>query len=153
MLSRQKWLNNRLICTQLGSAILEFIGAPELSCLLFSTLQSANECVAFSISYRGRDKRPVAAQPISIRVLVAKDVIYAVAFPVESKGVVNVFWSTPGAGVSSRFAEANLQHVHELREISASAAQCGERNRLGFNGPLYGRTRTYLQTTGSDITN
>lgn len=67
----------------------------------------------------------------------AKDVIYAVVFPLVSKSVVYTFWSTPGAGVSSRFAEINLQHLHDLREIPISAAKSKDSNRVAFNSPVH----------------
>lgn len=59
---------------------------------------------------------------IDLRAFIAKDHFYAVIFPVEKANVVGGFWATPGVGVSSRFAEINLEHLEQLKEV--------ERNNL-----------------------
>ena len=71
--------------------------------------------------------------------LAAKDPFYAVIFPLEYQPVVAKFWSTPGVGVSSRFAEANLGH-HQLRVPVATAGRVGrgqDEKRSSFDGPSH----------------
>ncbi|CAG9989462.1 unnamed protein product [Clonostachys byssicola] len=100
---------------------------------------SATECVDFSTSEKRRDehgKMPVPQAQISIRVFRAKDTFFAVVFPEAFSKVVFGFWSTPGAGISSRFAEVNLRHRYVLEEISASDTS-PQHTRLMFNGSVH----------------
>jgi cystathionine gamma-synthase len=90
---------------------------------LFSSLQSARECVEYSISPRrdnGIDKTPVAFDQIKIRAFSAKERFFAVTFPRDKSPVVAGFWATPGVGVSSRFAQVNLDHLNQLTEVDLS---------------------------------
>ncbi|KAJ4176278.1 hypothetical protein NW767_015410 [Fusarium falciforme] len=142
---------------QLSAAVLEHIEAAEADCLLFSSLQSAQECVDFATSDKrdnGHGVRPVLAELMSIRAFVAKDVFYTVVFPSEHKTVVSKFWSTPGAGISSRFAEANLEAIHELKEVSISTAKNLDMARLAFDGPAHQTIRErivfYLDRSSRD---
>ncbi|KAI1130569.1 PLP-dependent transferase [Nemania abortiva] len=121
----------------LTSAVLRHLAVGEdMSCLIFSSLQSAEECVAYATSNKRNnpDKPPVPADQISIRVLIARDHLFAVVFPRSSRATVAGFWSTPGAGVSSRFAEVNLAHLNELREINVAEADVA---RERFDGPTH----------------
>ncbi|KIX07119.1 uncharacterized protein Z518_05096 [Rhinocladiella mackenziei CBS 650.93] len=107
----------------LTSAILGHLDLDNQACLLFTSLQSAQECDDYSTSPRrnsGANKKPVAYHQIQIRAFRAKDRIYIVVFPSESLSVVSGFWSTPGVGVSSRFAEANLAFIGQLVEVELS---------------------------------
>lgn len=54
---------------------------------------------------------------IAIRALQAEDIFLAVIFPSDKRSVVAGFWSTPRVGISSRFAQTNLQYVNKLTEI------------------------------------
>jgi cystathionine gamma-synthase len=51
---------------------------------------------------------------------VAKDRFFAVLAPLEQLAVVASFWSTPGSGISSRFAEANLTELDKLAQTQVS---------------------------------
>ena len=85
-----------------------------------SHLQSARECLEYATSQRrdnGLDKSPVPHQDIQIRALKARDLFYAIIFPVEKASVVGGFWATPGVGISSRFAEVNMEHIDLLTEV------------------------------------
>jgi len=103
----------------------------------FHHYQSAMECVEYSTSPRrdnGVDKKPVASDQIKIRAFTAKDRFFAVVFPLDKLSVVGGFWSTPGAGISSRFAEANLNHLDQLAEIAVSE---DETSRSSFEGSAH----------------
>ncbi|KAJ8128599.1 hypothetical protein O1611_g5036 [Lasiodiplodia mahajangana] len=122
---------------RLSSATLRHIGAEDdMSCLIFSSLQSAEECVAYAISNKriNPDKQPVPVDQIRIRSFVARDRFLAVVFPRGSRSTVGGFWSTPGVGISSRFAEANLLHVSELREVRVAEPDSA---RAHFEGPTH----------------
>jgi cystathionine gamma-synthase len=62
-----------------------------------------------------KDYVPVAS--IFIRAFKAKDYIWAVIFAEQYLYLVRGFWSRPGVGISSRCAEANLEHCEQLREV------------------------------------
>jgi cystathionine gamma-synthase len=79
----------------------------------------------------GVDKKPVASDQIKIRAFTAKDRFFAVIFPLDKLSVLAGFWSTPGAGISSRFAEANLNHLDQLTEVAVSE---DETSRSSFEG-------------------
>ncbi|KAI0435700.1 hypothetical protein F4803DRAFT_574030 [Xylaria telfairii] len=97
----------------MAAAVLRYIGAEEdMSCLLFTSLQSAEECVA--------------------------DRFFAFAFPKNKWATVGGFWSTPGVGASSCFAEANLPLLGELREVNVAQADTA---RGRFEGPTHRRLR------------
>ncbi|PFH61607.1 hypothetical protein XA68_16868 [Ophiocordyceps unilateralis] len=134
---------------RLIEAVLAHLGIPDQACLLFASRQSADECVAYAISPKREDgcnKHPVAPDLIRIHAFVAKDRFFAVVFPPEVRLVVAGFWVTPGCGLSSRFAEANLQHLDSLAEI---AVEDDAVERPGFSGPhhrlLQERIITFLQ--------
>ncbi|RFU24206.1 hypothetical protein B7463_g12135, partial [Scytalidium lignicola] len=120
----------------LGSAVLKHLKADNNeACLLFSSLQSARECLEYSISLRrddGVSKTPVALEQIRIRAVIAKDLFFAVIFPREKYLVVGGFWTIPGVGVSSRFAEINLEHLDQLNEVELSEDSAP---RLNFKTP------------------
>jgi cystathionine gamma-synthase len=102
---------------------LKHLRADNEACFLFSSLQSASECVEYSTSPRrdnGIDKKPVAFPQIKIRAFIAKERFFAVTFPLDKLPVVAGFWSTPGVGVSSRFAQVNLDHLDQLTEVDLS---------------------------------
>ncbi|KAI0451114.1 PLP-dependent transferase [Xylaria acuta] len=125
----------------LSAAVLRQIGVEaKMSCLVFSSLQSAKECVAYATSDKrvNPDKPPVPADQMEIRSFVARDRFFAVVFPGSSRATVGGFWSTPGVGVSSRFAEANLSHLSELREVSVAQPDVA---RARFEGPIHQRLR------------
>ncbi|KAH8810783.1 pyridoxal phosphate-dependent transferase [Xylogone sp. PMI_703] len=116
---------------------------------------SASECVEYAISPRrddGTGRKPVEAEKINIRALVAKDPFFAVVFPREQFLLVAGFWSTPGVGVSSRFAEDNLKHVDKLTKVDVNAVDA---SRPSFETPehefLRGRIIHYLDR--SPLTN
>ncbi|KAK8928047.1 putative cystathionine gamma-synthase [Metarhizium anisopliae] len=112
---------------QLSEAVLRGIGATGRACLLFPSLQSAQQCAEYATSDKRKDdgigKRPLRADELMIRAFVARDPFLAVIFPSELYRVVAGFWSTVGVGVSSRFAEANLAHLGELRQVSLQEAE------------------------------
>jgi cystathionine gamma-synthase len=56
-------------------------------------------------------------ESIFIRAFVAKDYIWAVVFAEHYLPLVQGFWSRPGVGISSRFAERNLAFWEQLREV------------------------------------
>ncbi|OAX84021.1 hypothetical protein ACJ72_01618 [Emergomyces africanus] len=119
----------------LAMAVLERIGSSNESCFLFSSLQSCRECVSYSTSSKredsGTSKKPVPMDQISIRAFIAKERFYAVIFPSDKRSVVAGFWTTPGAGISSRFAEANLNYLDQLAEVAVSE---DEMDRPNFDG-------------------
>ena len=121
---------------------------------MFSSLQSAKECVEYSTSNRrdnGADKRPVSPEQIAIRAFFAKDLFYAVIFPLNQRSVVAGFWSTPGAGVSSRFAEANLGRLHQLKEVPVTEEVASRPSFDGsFHRVLRERIVSYLQRAPLD---
>ncbi|KJZ73443.1 hypothetical protein HIM_07237 [Hirsutella minnesotensis 3608] len=113
----------------LAQAVLKLAPGQDQACYLFSSLQSAQECVAYSISSRrdnGVDKTPIEPDKIQIRAFVAKNHFFAVLFPAEKRLVVSGFWATPGVGVSSRFAEANLEHLDKVREVKVEEVTTDE---------------------------
>lgn len=75
------------------------------------------------------DKRSVSPELIRIHALVAQDCFFAVVFPIDSDSVLAGFWSTPGVGVSSRFAESNLRSLDKMEKLTTSAA-CGLRGTV-----------------------
>ncbi|EHK20580.1 uncharacterized protein TRIVIDRAFT_154512 [Trichoderma virens Gv29-8] len=100
-------------------------------------VNSARECVAYSISSRRVDsngKSPVSPEQIEIRAFHAKDLFYAVIFPLDQRSTVAGFWSIPGAGVSSRFAEANLKQLGQLKEVPVTE---DEYSRPRFDSPIH----------------
>ncbi|KAI1361176.1 PLP-dependent transferase [Xylaria arbuscula] len=123
---------------RLASATLDYIKAAEdVGCLIFSSRQSAEECVAYAVSDKrvSPDKPPVPVDQISIRSFVAQDRFFTVFFPHRSRLTLSGFWSTPGVGISSRFAAANLLHVSELREVSV--AEPDDTTPVHFEGPTH----------------
>ncbi|RDA88831.1 hypothetical protein CP532_5446 [Ophiocordyceps camponoti-leonardi (nom. inval.)] len=121
---------------RLIEAVLARLNLPDRACLLFASRQSADECVAYASSSKREDgctKHPVPPELMSVHAFVAKDVFFAVVFPPEARIVVAGFWVTPGCGVSSRFAEANLLHLDRLAEINVDDDKTFERS--GFDGP------------------
>ncbi|PTB42611.1 hypothetical protein M441DRAFT_79276 [Trichoderma asperellum CBS 433.97] len=124
---------------ELTKALLEEIGQSDVGCYLFSSLQSAKECIEYATSEKRNndvDRRPVAVEHIKIRTFSVKDMIFAVTFPLDQASVVAGFWSTPGVGVSSRFAEANLSHLHELKQITIPPNQ-DQDARPNFVSPVH----------------
>ncbi|RDA94942.1 hypothetical protein CP533_0153 [Ophiocordyceps camponoti-saundersi (nom. inval.)] len=120
---------------RLIEAVLDRLQVPERACFLFASRQSADECVAYASSPKREDgctKHPVSPELMSVHAFVAKDVFFAVIFPPEARPVVGGFWVTPGCGVSSRFAEANLLHLDQLAEVSLGDDDTFE--RPGFEG-------------------
>lgn len=106
--------------------MLKHVGSTGKACLLFPSLQSAKQCVEYAISSKrddGIDNKPLEADELVIRAFAAKDHFLAVIFPSDKYRVVAGFWSTVGAGVTSRFAEANLAHLDKLREVSIQEAE------------------------------
>ncbi|PVH75697.1 PLP-dependent transferase [Cadophora sp. DSE1049] len=124
---------------ELSEAVLQLLGTPDQGCLLFASLQSATECITYSTSTRrdnGCDKIPVPADHIGIKAFIAKDTFFAVVFPLEHATVVRQFWKIPGAGISSRFAEANLKH-----KLVAVALPKREGLRLTFDDEAHEELR------------
>lgn len=83
--------------------MLAHIDAVDSGCFLFSSLQSARECIEYSVSPARADRsdqEPVSESELNVRAFKAKDIFYAVIFPESQRTVVAGFWSTPGAGVS-----------------------------------------------------
>ncbi|KAI8675698.1 hypothetical protein NCS57_00471700 [Fusarium keratoplasticum] len=122
---------------QLSAAVLDYIGSADKACLLFSSLQSAKQCVEYATSSKrdnGIDKQPLTTEELTIRAFVAKDPFTAVIFPSEKYPVVAGFWSTVGVGVSSRFAEANLACLNQLKEVSILDT---ETDRAKFESPAH----------------
>ncbi|KAI1477592.1 PLP-dependent transferase [Daldinia eschscholtzii] len=118
----------------LSVAVLKLIGTDNETCFLFSALQSATECIEYATSSKrnnGADKSAVAVDQIKLRAFIAKDRFFAVIFPSDKYDVVKGFWSTPGAGVSSRFAEANLECIDRLAEVPIVE---DEKSRSKFEG-------------------
>ena len=112
-------------------------GSENEGCFLFSSLQSAQECVDYSTSPRrddGVDRKPVPLNQLTIRAFSAKDRFWAVFYPLNKRPVVAGFWVTPGAGISSRFAEANLGYLDQLQEMALTK---NETFRSNFEGPIH----------------
>lgn len=129
--------------------MLDKLHLEDHGCYLFSSLQSAEECVEYATSARrnnGIDKTPVDPELIKVHAFSAKDRFFAVIFPFPKRSVVAGFWSTPGAGISSRLAEANLRQIDQLTEISMPAS---DSDRAAFDGPTHDLVRQriahYLQ--------
>lgn len=117
--------------------MLQHLGLTDRACLLFPSLQSAQQCVEYATSSKredGIDNHPVAPEQLSIHAFIARDPFLAVLFPADQYNVVSGFWKIVGAGITSRFAEANLSHLSELREVSLQAA---EENRAQFTTPAH----------------
>ncbi len=119
---------------ELAAAVLEQVSTPDVACFLFSSLQSARECIEFSTSPRrgnGVDRQPVPPEKITVRAFTAKDLFYAVICPSDQQAIVAGFWSTAGVGGSSRFAEVNLKHLNQLTELSLMpGAQDGQSHQV-----------------------
>jgi cystathionine gamma-synthase len=83
-------------------------------------LASAEECFEYCTSPQRIDgaRNPAPPDAIQVRAFKAKDRFWAVIFPSEYVPVATGFWSKPGVGVSSRFAEANLSFTNQLTEMS-----------------------------------
>lgn len=116
--------------------MVKLIGISNVGCLLLPSIQSAKECVEYSTSGKrdnGRDKRPVPREQIAIRAFAAEDRFYAVIFPIDHYAVVSGFWRTPGANVSSRFAEANL-NCFDLLEVPTTKDRHANTK---FDGPAH----------------
>ncbi|EGX88847.1 Cystathionine gamma-synthase, converts cysteine into cystathionine [Cordyceps militaris CM01] len=117
---------------QLSDAVMKHLGSLDKACLLFPSLQSARECGDYATSSRrndGIDNCPVAVEDVTIRAFVAKEAFFAVIFPAVQYHVVVGFWKMVGAGITSRFAEANCAHLDELRQVALEDAAS---NRDGF---------------------
>lgn len=113
--------------------MLQYLNVADSSCLLFPSLQSAQQCAEYATSSKrdnGVNKHPVAAEKLTIRAFIAKEPFLVVIFPMEQYHVVSGFWSTVGVGITSRFAEANLSHLDKLREVSLREAEV---SRASFN--------------------
>ncbi|KAF3015613.1 hypothetical protein E8E14_010400 [Neopestalotiopsis sp. 37M] len=126
---------------RLSQAVLEHTGSIGKSCLLFPSLQSAKQCIEYATSSKrddGIDKRPLTTEELTIRAFSAKDPFLAVIFPSERYRLVAGFWSTVGVGITSRFAEANLNHPEQLREVSIFEA---DEDRANFDSPAHGTLR------------
>ncbi|EXJ70720.1 uncharacterized protein A1O5_05710 [Cladophialophora psammophila CBS 110553] len=104
----------------LANTVLSHLGLSDHTCFLFSSLASAEECVEYCTSPRriDGDRGPIPRGVIQIRAFVAKDRFWAVVFPSECASIAIGFWSKPGVGVSSRFAEANLSMTNRLAEMT-----------------------------------
>ncbi|WAO96922.1 Hypothetical protein NCS54_01461700 [Fusarium falciforme] len=123
--------------SQLSKAVLEHTGSAGNACLLFPSLQSAKQCVEYATSSKRNDgiaKQPLVAEELEIRAFAAKDCFLAVIFPAEKYPVVTGFWSTVGVGISSRFAEANLACLDQLKEVSLLDT---EANRAQFDSQAH----------------
>ncbi|KAF7974585.1 hypothetical protein HWV62_11854 [Athelia sp. TMB] len=112
---------------ELAKVILTHAGVEEgTGCLLFSSLASATECVAYATSPSRKDPEgnPTALSPsdISIRIFDIDVRYYAVLFPAPKTPVVHPFWVHTGVGISSRRAEESLLHTALLREAPAGSA-------------------------------
>ncbi|KAI5859406.1 pyridoxal phosphate-dependent transferase [Durotheca rogersii] len=121
----------------LSAAVLKYTDAEDQACLLFSSLQSARECVEYATSERrddGTSKKPVPPDQIVVRTFNAVDRFFAVLFPSEWLSIVANFWVTPGAGISSRFADANLKRIASLAELPTPTA---ESVRPGFESTAH----------------
>lgn len=108
---------------QLANAVLTYLKLEGYACYLFSSLSSAAECVEYSTSPNrddGISKKPVPSHSIFIRAFKAKEPFWVVLFPREYVPVTCGFWSRPGVGVSSRFAEVNLEFLDQLAELSVN---------------------------------
>ncbi len=116
------YLSHTLIFEQLANMVLSHLGLTGHGCFLFSSLASAEECVGYCTSPRRADseRSPIPPDVIQIRAFKAKDPFWPVVFPSEYESVAAGFWSKPGVGVSSRFAEANLSFINQLAEASIS---------------------------------
>lgn len=96
-------------------------------------MESATECLRFATSTKrddGLGKDHVPSDSICIRAFKARDYFWAVIFAEEYFSLVRGFWSRPGVGISSRFAEANLAFCEQLEEIDVSD---GSYTRLSFD--------------------
>lgn len=101
---------------------------------LFSSLQSARECVRFATAPQrddGKDKDHIPSDIVTIRAFKAEDYVWAVIFPEDHYQLVRGFWARPGCGISSRFAEANLLCCESLTEVDAFS---NDHLRTGFEG-------------------
>ncbi|RYP04185.1 hypothetical protein DL764_004619 [Monosporascus ibericus] len=145
---------HRDIAQQLSEAVLEHVGGQSMACYLFPSIQSARQCIEYGTSSKrdnGIDRRPLAAAEITIRAFVAKDPFLAVVFPSDKRPVVAGFWSTPGVGVSSRFAEANLGHMDQMREVPVTDVEIDRSRYDGLaHQTLRERILSYLARASLD---
>jgi len=108
---------------KLSNAVLNHLKLNDHSCFLFSSSISAAECLRYATSTNredGGEKDHVRPTSIRLQAFQAKDRFWAVVFATEDLPIVQGFWSRPGVGISSRFAEANLPFCDQLREVDAS---------------------------------
>jgi len=101
------------------------------------------ECVDFATSPKRRDgssQTPLAHHEICTRAFHAKETFFAVFWPSNKRAVVSGFWSGPGAGISSRFAAANLTHIHQLYETDIPSHESMSA-RPAFEGPSHDLVR------------
>ena len=66
------------------------------------------------------EKEHIPSTLVHLKAFEAKERFWAVIFATEHLPIVQGFWSRPGVGISSRFAEANLPFCDQLREVDVS---------------------------------
>lgn len=66
------------------------------------------------------EKQHIPSALVHLKAFEAKERFWAVIFATENLPIVQGFWSRPGVGISSRFAEANLPFGDQLREVDVS---------------------------------
>ncbi|KAF2152245.1 PLP-dependent transferase [Myriangium duriaei CBS 260.36] len=105
----------------LAKAVVEYLGLETHTCLLFSSKTSALECVEFATrpqkGSNGAVLEPIPRESIQIAAFKAKELFFAVVYPIEHRGSAQPFWHRPGVGISSRFAEANLAFLEKLTKL------------------------------------
>ncbi|KAL9113794.1 MAG: hypothetical protein Q9227_002239 [Pyrenula ochraceoflavens] len=99
--------------------IAERFGKEGQACLLFTTLEAAEACKSFA-SASHRKEMAMSPEEISVRIFDMDHRIYAAFFPATKAPCVMDFWSHPGCGISTRWAEESLNHLDLLREVSAA---------------------------------
>ncbi|KAL3419564.1 cystathionine gamma-synthase [Phlyctema vagabunda] len=105
---------------ELSKKILECAGLVDQGCLLFSSPGSAAECCIYVTSTK-RGENMASPEQVSRRSFRGKNTVYAVFFPREKAAVFQSFWTNAGIGISSRFAEGNLEQIERLKEVTDEA--------------------------------
>ena len=98
-------------------SIVQRFGEEGQMCFLFPAKEAAEDCKAFAIS-KDRKEKAFSPDDISIRIFDIDRRVYAVFFPAQKAPDIMDFWSHPGTGISTRWAEESLKHIDLIREVS-----------------------------------
>jgi cystathionine gamma-synthase len=109
--------------------MLEEFGCNGELCLLFPTIEAANECISYLTRYADHSGDPQSVfKVISFNMVDSMPTqehveLHVVFFPQNSWKIAKSFWQHAGMGVSSRYAETCLSRTpqispHQKRSVS-----------------------------------